>query len=181
MNFYSAELDALEALGSFEALRTPRGHAACERLLAMIGIDTDDLDMAEIHADLSWNVYSQMRDPWGLIEAKLLGCQIALARRDLPGAHEKLMEAAGISVQEAEPRQHYLLTQAWYYIESGDADKAYESLEAAAEVFGERSRAGDHTPHLLGRLSRKQWPEHARNRIDAWRALLNDRSRRVQE
>jgi len=181
MNFYSAELGALEALSSFEALRTPRGHAACERLLAMIGIDTDDLDMAEIHADLSWSVYSQMRDPWGLMEAKLLSCQIALARRDMQVAHERLMEAAGVSVQEAEPRQHYLLTQAWYYIDTGDPDKAYESLEAAAEVFGERSRAGDHTPHLLGRLSRKQWPEHARNRIEAWRALLNDKSRRLQE
>ncbi|GMV18977.1 MAG: hypothetical protein AMXMBFR56_72010 [Polyangiaceae bacterium] len=181
MNFYSAELGALEALSSFEALRTPRGHAACERLLAMIGIDTDDLDMAEIHAEISSNVYNQMRDPWGIIESKLLSCQISLARRDLETAHAKLMEAAGISVQEAEPRQHYLLTQAWYYIESGDPDKAYESLEAAAEVFGERSRAGDHTPHLLGRLSRKKWPEHAKNRIEAWRALLNDRSRRVQE
>ena len=181
MNFYSAELGALEALTAFEALRTPRGHAACERLLAMIGIDTDDLDMAEIHADLSSAVYTQMRDPWGIIETTLLSCQISLARRDLEGAHATLMEAAAIAVQEAEPRQHYLLTQAWYYIESGDADKAYESLEAAAEVFGERSRAGDHTPHLLGRLSRKKWPEHAKNRIEAWRALLNDRSRRVQD
>jgi len=181
MNYYSAELGALEALSSFEALRTPRGHAACERLLAMIGIDTDDLDMAEIHADLASNVYAQMRDPWGIIESKLLSCQISLARRDLETAHAQLMEAAAISVQEAEPRQHYLLTQAWYYVESGDADKAYESLEAAADVFGERSRAGDHTPHLLGRLSRKKWPPHAKNRIEAWRALLNDRSRRTQE
>jgi serine/threonine protein kinase len=179
MNYYSAELGALEALASFEALRTPRGHAACERLLAMIGIDTDDLDMAEIHASLSSDVYEQMRDPWGIIETRLLGCQIALARGDLEAAHARLLEAASISVQEAEPRQHYLLTQAWYYIDTGDADKAYESLEAAAEVFGERSRAGDHTPHLLGRLSRKKWPGHALARIEAWRALLNDRSRRT--
>ena len=34
-------------------------------------------------------------------------------------------------------------------------------------LTSERSRAGDHTPHLLGRLSRKKWPEHARNRIEA--------------
>jgi serine/threonine protein kinase/tetratricopeptide (TPR) repeat protein len=180
MNFYSAELGALDALAAFEALRTPRGHAACERLLAMIGIDTDDLDMAEIHADLSCGVYTQMNDPWGILETKLLSCQISLARHDLETAHTTLLECAAVTVQEAEPRQHYLLTQAWYYIESGDADKAYESLEAAAEVFGERSRAGDHTPHLLGRLSRKRWPEHARSRIEAWRALLNDRSRRVR-
>jgi eukaryotic-like serine/threonine-protein kinase len=180
MNFYSAELGALEALAAFEALRTPRGHAACERLLAMVGIDTDDLDMAEIHADLSAGVYTQMSDPWGIIETTLLSCQISLARHDLEAAHAKLIEAAAISVQEAEPRQHYLLTQAWYYVDSGDPDKAYESLEAAAEVFGEASRAGDHTPHLLGRLARKEWPAHAKNRIEAWRALLNDRARRLQ-
>jgi serine/threonine protein kinase/tetratricopeptide (TPR) repeat protein len=181
MNYYSAETGALEALGAFEALRTPRGQAACERLLAMIGIDTDDLDMAEIHADLAMNIYSQMTDPWGMLESRLLRCQIALARKDMEYAEKKLIEAAKISVQEAEPRQHLMLTQAWYYIDNGDPDKAYEALEAAAEVFGERSRAGDHTPHLLGRLSRKRWPSHAQGRIDAWRALLNDRSRRAQE
>jgi hypothetical protein len=60
-----------------------------------------------------------------------------------------------------------------------DHDKAFESLEAAAEVFGDRSRAGDHAPHLLARLSRMPWPEHARQRIEAWRALLNDRSKRL--
>ena len=37
----------------------------------MIGIDTDDLDMAEIHADLAAAVYSQMSDPWGAIETRL--------------------------------------------------------------------------------------------------------------
>ncbi len=181
MNYYSSELGALEALGAFEALRTPRGQAACERLLAMIGIDTDDLDMAEIHAELSMGIYASMTDPWGTLESRLLACQISLARKDLVAAEKKLAEAAKISVQEAEPRQHLLLTQAWFYIDSGDPDKAYEALEAAAEVFGDRSRAGDHTPHLLGRLSRKRWPAHAQDRIDAWRALLNDRSRRVQE
>jgi hypothetical protein len=33
---------------------------------------------------------------------------------------------------------------------------------------------------LLGRLSRLGWPPHALGRIDAWRALLNDRARRKQ-
>lgn len=181
MNFYSAELGAMDALGAFESLRTPRGQAACERLLAMVGVDTDDLDMAEIHADLAASIYTQMRDPWGILESRLLCTQIALARRDVDTARALLEQCATIRVEEAEPRQHFLLTQAWLEIAAGDGDKAYESLEAASEVFGQRSRAGDHTPHLLGRLSRLPWPEHARQRIDAWRALLNDRSRRASE
>jgi hypothetical protein len=45
-------------------------------------------------------------------------------------------------------------------------------------VFGPRTRAGDHTPHLLSRLSRFHWAPPARERLDAWRALLNDRARR---
>lgn len=181
MNYYSAEVEAQGALGAFEALKTPRGQAACERLLAMIGIDTDDLDMAEIHSELASSIYETMRDPWGVLESRLLRCQVALARGDLTLAKKLLDEASRIRVEEAEPRQHYLLTRAWLEIASGEADRAYESLEAASEVFGERSRAGDHTPHLLGRFSRLEWPEHAKNRIDAWRALLTDRARRAQE
>jgi eukaryotic-like serine/threonine-protein kinase len=181
MNFYSAETGAVDALAAFEALKTPRGRAACERLLAMIGIDTDDLDMAEIHSELAAAIYGQMGDPWGQVESKLLRCQVALARGQHAAARALLEEASLIQIEEAEPRQHFLLTRAWLEIASGDPDRAYESLEAASEVFGERSRAGDHTPHLLGRLSRLVWPDHAKDRIDAWRALLIDRARRSRE
>jgi eukaryotic-like serine/threonine-protein kinase len=181
MNYYSAELGAVDALASFEALKTPRGRAACERLLAMIGIDTDDLDMAEIHAELAAAIYGQMCDPWGTMESTLLRCQVALARGQLDVARSLLEEAALIHVEEAEPRQHFLLTRCWLELAGGDPDRAYESLEQASEVFGERSRAGDHAPHLLGRLSRLPWPGHAQSRIDAWRALLIDRARRSQE
>src|SRR5262249_10618824 len=48
----------------------------------------------------------------------------------------------------------------------------------ASEVFSDQSRVGDHTPHLLGRLARLGWPEGAQARIDSWRALLNDKTRR---
>ena len=58
------------------------------------------------------------------------------------------------------------------------ADRA--SIEAAANVFSPRTRAGDHTPHLLSRLVTFKWPRHALDRIDAWRAVLNDRARRKQ-
>ena len=85
-----------------------------------------------------------------------------------------------MSVEEAEPRQHYLLTKSWLEAEERDLDRALESIEAAANVFGPRTRAGDHTPHLLVRLVRYAWPQHATGRIDAWRAQLNDRSRRKQ-
>jgi hypothetical protein len=180
MDFYSAEQGALDALAAFETLHTPRGQAACERLLAMIGVDTDELDMAELHADHAVTTYRQLGDPWGILEATLLACQVSLARHDLDHASLLLHECSQIHVEEAEPRQHYLLTKAWLEFESGDPDAGFESIEAAADVFGPRSRVGDHTPHLLGRLSRLHWPEHALGRIDAWRALLNDRARRTQ-
>jgi tetratricopeptide (TPR) repeat protein len=181
MNYYSAERGAQDALGSFETLRTPRGQAACERLLAMIALDTDDRDLAEIHADRAMSIYQKMGDPWGAIESMLLKCQVLLAHHRLDAAREVLEQCAAVRIEEAEPRQHYLLTQAWYFLELGDSDKAFEALDAASDVFGQRSRAGDHTPHLLSRLSRLRWPAHAHERIDAWLAVLNDRSRRVQE
>lgn len=180
-NYYGAERGACEALGAFESLRTPRGHAACERLLAMIALDTDDLDTAELHARKSLAVFGSMGDPWGIVESKLLLAQIALGRRDAAGAEALLTEARALDVQEVEPRQHLLVTRAWAQHVAGDADAALEALEAASDVFDERTRVGDHVPHLLDRLSRLAWPPHVASRIDAWRALLNDRSRRNLE
>ncbi len=181
MNYYSAERGAEEALAAFDALRTPRGQAACERLLAMVALDTDDIDLAELHADRAKAIYRAMGDPWGVLEAKLLKAQAYLARHEREKAGRVLAQCEQIHIQEAEPRQHFLLTRAWYSLVRGDQDAAYENLDAASEVFGNRSRAGDHTPHLLGRLSRLVWPAHAHERLDAWMALLNDRSRRLQE
>ncbi|MBX3184439.1 MAG: protein kinase [Polyangiaceae bacterium] len=178
MNFYSAELGATDALSAFEALGNVRGQAACERLLAMVGIDTDDLDMAEIHAELTLSLFEQLDDPWGRLEATLLQAQVALGRGDLERAEGLLIEAAQIRVEEAEPRQHFLLTRAWLLYGKGRLEGAEEALELASEVFGERSRGGDHTPHLLGRLSRLPWPAHVEGRIAAWHAQLVDRARR---
>jgi tetratricopeptide (TPR) repeat protein len=181
MNFNSAERGAQEALTAFETLRTPRGQAACERLLAMIALDTDDVDLAELHADRALAIYSEMGDPWGVLESKLLQSQVVLAHFDTERAAALLEECGTFRLEEAEPRQHLLLTRAWWALLVGDGDRAFEALDAAADVFGQRSRAGDHTPHLVSRLSRLEWPEHARERIAAWMALLNDRARRAQE
>ncbi len=181
MNFYSAEVGAMDALGAFDALRTPRGQGGSERLLAMIGLDTDDLDMAELHAGRAQSIYMQMGDPWGQLEAGLLDCQVALCRHDVERAEKLLAACAKIRVEEAEPRQHYLMTQAWLELERGNEDEAFEALESASEVFGNRLRGGDHTPHLLARLARHTWPPHAQSVLDAWRAVLCDRARRMQQ
>jgi hypothetical protein len=178
MNYYSAERRAQEALGLFEALRTPRGQAECERLLAMIGIDTDDLDMAEWRAERAADIYSRIADPWGVVEAKLLSCQVLLARGQTESARQALRDIKQTHVEEPEPKQHALLTEAWLYLSSGRMENAVTALEGAADVFSDRARVGDHTPHLLGRLARMPWPSHAQSRIEAWRALVNDRARR---
>ncbi|MCA9634147.1 MAG: hypothetical protein KC766_41165, partial [Myxococcales bacterium] len=130
------------------------------------------------HSDLAETLFTKMSDPWGHLESKLLSCQVALARHDRELAQRLLLEAEQIHVEEAEPRQHFLLTRAWLQLELGDLDAAEESVESASEVFGERSRGGDHTPHLLGRISRLRWPPHVLGRIEAWRAQLVDRARR---
>jgi len=181
MNYHGAETGALEALAVFETLRTPRGQAACDRLLAMVGLDTDDVDMAELHADRALRIYTKTNDPWGVMETKLLLCQVALSRHQGARARELLEECSRIAVEEAEPRQHFLLTRAWLEAENNDLDQALESIEAASEVFGPRSRAGDHAPQLLSRLFRYRWSALAHGRMDAWRAILNDRARRTQE
>jgi hypothetical protein len=178
LNFHGAERGALDALTVFETLRTPRGQAACARLLSMVGLDTDDIEMAEVYAERAHRVFSKAGDPWGIVEAKLLICQAALVRHDLRRAERLLEDSYRIPIEEAEPRQHLLLTRAWLEAERGELDRSLESIEAAAEVFGPRTRAGDHTPHLLSRLSRFHWAPPARERLDAWRALLNDRARR---
>jgi eukaryotic-like serine/threonine-protein kinase len=180
MNYHGAETGALEALVVFETLRTPRGQAACDRLLAMVGLDTDDIEMADLHATRAHKTYAKTNDPWGVMETKLLFCQIALFRHDTARGRELLEECSRIAVEEAEPRQHFLLTRAWLEAENGDLDQALESVEAAADVFGPRTRAGDHSPQLLTRLLRYRFSDHARGRIDAWRHALNDRTRRKQ-
>jgi tetratricopeptide (TPR) repeat protein len=172
-NYHLAAAGALEALSAFENLRTPRGQAACERLLSMIRLDTDDLAAARHHAERALSLYELIGDPWGLMEARLLLCQVALARHALDEATVVLEECAAIAVEEAEPRQHYLLTRCWLAHASGNEKLACESLRAASEVFSEHTRVGDHTPHLVGRLSRLFWSPASRGRVESWQALLS--------
>lgn len=180
-NFFNAERDVQDALGMFESLKTLRGQASCERLLAMIALDTDNLDLGELHAERAERLCTQMRDPLGVVEARLLRAQIALAHRDLSAARLALMQAREISVREPEPRQHYLLTRAWFQFESGDAVGAAESLKAAPEVFARPWQVGDHTPHLLARLTRLSWPDtEALDAVEEWRSIIHDHARRDQ-
>jgi serine/threonine protein kinase/tetratricopeptide (TPR) repeat protein len=171
-NLRNAESGALDALIAFEALRTPRGQAACRRLLAMVGVDLDDVDMASLHSDWCLRLYTDLADPWGILEGKVLVAQLALLRREFETAETLLAECAALAVEEPEPRQHQLLTQAWLACEVGSLEEAEELLDRAIRVFPESRRVGDHTPHLLARLSRFPWPTATRTLLESWRSEL---------
>ncbi len=181
MNYHSAERGAEDARVAFETLKNPRGQASCERLLAMVALDVDDLDAAELHIERAIATYGMLGDPWGLVESKLLACQTSLARHDLERAAELFDDASRVELEEAEPKQHRLLTEAWLLHAQGAPERALACIDTAAEVLGSRARAGDHTPHLLGRALRWEWPPDAVSRIYEWRALLTDRGRRQQD
>jgi hypothetical protein len=84
-----------------------------------------------------------------------------------------LEECSTIAVEEAEPRQHYLLTRCWLAFADGNEELACESRQGACEVFSGHTRVGDHTPHLVGRLARLPWSPVARRRVHSWQVLLN--------
>ncbi|MEN9577961.1 MAG: hypothetical protein RJA70_970 [Pseudomonadota bacterium] len=181
-NFHAAEASATEALAAFEALKTVRGQSACERLLAMLALSVDDLESGELHAIRAETLYAQMGDPWGTVESRLLRVQLALARHNIEQAKSAIMLARELPVREPEPRQHYLLTRAWYQFEAGDFEGAQESLTAAQSVFTRAWQVGDHTPHLLARLSRFQWPSpETAEGIRGWRRVINEHARRSVE
>jgi len=167
-----ARTTALAARASLRDLRNPRGEAAAERLLAMIAIDTNELDTAVIHAEAARALYENLADPWGIVEAKLLFAQIALARGDA-SAHQLVEDAQTIPLDEAEPRQHRHLTAAWLAnVEQRWSDAVVE-IDAARAAFGSSQRTGDHTPHLLARFGRMPWIEEAAARIESWLAALD--------
>lgn len=181
-NFYAAELAATEALAAFESLKTVRGQSACLRLLAMLALDVDDIATGEVHAANAEKLYAQMGDPWGTVESRLLRAQLALARHHYEDARKAIMLAREIPVREPEPRQHYLLTRAWFQFEAGDFEGAHEALTAASSVFARPWQVGDHTPHLLARLSRFQWPSsEPLEGIREWRHVINQHARRSVE
>lgn len=177
-NFYNANRGALEALGLFESLQVARGQSQCDRLLAMIAIDTDHPKQGAIHAKRAEQCFVDMRDPAGVVEARLLRAQAAMAVRDFDEARQALMGAREVSVRAPEPRQHYLLTRAWFQLESGDADAAVEALNAAPSVFERPWQVGEHTPHLLARLARLEWPRaQILDDIEAWRSVIDEHAR----
>jgi hypothetical protein len=166
----------------FESLQTLRGQAACERLLAMIAIDTDNIDNAEVHAARAERLYKEIESPWGLVESSLLLAQIALARREIDEARVWLEQSGETVVNEPEPKQHDLLTRSWLELETGEVDAAYDYLKRAQAVFPDPARVGDHVPHLLARLSRRIWPvPEALDLIDDWRASINNNAIRERE
>jgi eukaryotic-like serine/threonine-protein kinase len=177
-NFFSADRGALDASQLFESLKIVRGHAACERLLAMTAIDTDNLEKGLNHARRAEQLYTEMRDPFGVVECRLLRAQASLARRDFPEARRAIMQAREISLREPEPRQHYLLTRAWFQLENGDAESAQEALNAAPTVFEKPWQVGEHTLHVLARLARLPWPsQETVEDIHEWRRVIQDHAR----
>jgi hypothetical protein len=93
-------------------------------------------------------------------------------RHDREKASILLTESAAFSVEEPEPHQHRLLTEAWLHRESDETAHAIAKIESAMATFPDRRRVGDHTVHLLARLSRYEWPEAAARTIDSWRRAL---------
>jgi hypothetical protein len=180
LDFAGARARALAARASFRELQNPRGEAACERLLAMVALDSDDFDAAEAHARVAFKIYERLQDPWGELESRLLLAQVALAREDeraeaLVGACDRVV------LDEAEPRQHRHLTRAWLAQQEGRWSEAAAEIEAARAAFvvsspegggvraaEARARTGDHTPHLLVRLSHLSWTGSALSKIQAW-------------
>lgn len=172
LNLRSAQSGAQDALLAFESLRTPRGQAACRRLLAMLAIDMDEPDTAEKNAEWSARIYSDLDDPWGVVEAKTLMAQVALMKRDLTAAATLLAETASRDVEEPEPHQHRLLTEAWLLAETQKMEDAAERIEQAMRRFPTPRRVGDHTPHLLARLHRYPWNDKTKALIRDWRLEL---------
>jgi serine/threonine protein kinase len=180
LNFAGARARALAARASFREVQNPRGEAGCERLLAMVAIDSDDYDVAEAHARVAFRLYERLQDPWGELEARLLLAQVALAREDARA--EALVTACDrVVLDEAEPRQHRHLTRAWLAQRQGKWADAAKEVDAARSAYvvsspegggvraaEARSRTGDHTPHLLTRLSRLDWSGPALGTIETW-------------
>ena len=107
----------------------------------------------------------------------VLQAQVALMRRDTETAAALLQECAGLQVEEPEPHQHRLLTQAWLLRDTGYEPEATELLRSAMEIFPEKRRVGDHTVHLLARLSRHSWASPMQEELEGWRRSLMSASK----
>ncbi len=158
---------ALAARTAFRELQNPRGEAACERLLAMLAFDGDEFDLASAHATRASAIFAKLSDPWGELESGLLTAQIALAQADV-GATALVADCERVVLDEAEPRQHRHLTNAWLAQQQGDWAKAALEVDKARHAFRDWVQTGDHTPALLRRLSKLAWEGPSRGRIASW-------------
>ncbi len=150
----------------------------CERSFAQKpDYAADDKQSAEINAEWSARVYQDLDDPWGVVESKALQAQVALLEQKYDVARALLKECEEMSVEEPEPHQHRLLTETWLAREENRLEDATQFLEQALLVFPNRRRIGDHTFHLLGRLSRYSWNEESHELLKSWREELNLSSR----
>ena len=180
-NFHSAERGAQDALSTFFALGTLKYQADCERLLAMVGIDCDDAQMAAYHIDRMADINKKTLDRSGELETLVLRAQLALLRHDPRSAVESLARARRVTAVEPELKQHLLLTDTWLALEQDEVERSHEKLIAAATVFREVHVVGDHTPQLLARFSRYHLSEKARTELDVWRSTIAEKSRRSKD
>ena len=148
-------------------LENPRGEAACTRLLAMALLDAGSYDKARERALEAAAIYDRIADPWGQVEAALLLAQCALASGN-PIAKDLVTACSKVPLSEAEPKQHLALTQAWLAHVERRPDDAARAIADARRLYGDSSRTGDHTPHLVSRLAALDWSEPARSAIDDW-------------
>jgi hypothetical protein len=169
----AARARALSARSAFRELMNPRGEAACERLLALIAIDTEDLAAGGAHASVAAKIFERLQDPWGDLEARLLLAQVALAKGD-PQARWLCLECEKIVLDEAEPRQHRHLTLAWLAQTEGRWSDASTEIDRARAAFGDKARCGDHTPQLLRRFSKMTWEVPAKGKVSAWLDLVEN-------
>jgi len=170
-DFAGARAKALSARQSFRDLANPRGEGGCERLLAMIALDTGALS-AEEHARAAAKIYARLADPWGEVETRLLHAQVALDRGDAEAARDHLIACEAYALAEAEPKQHRHLTLAWLAYHEGRFQDAAREVDLARAAFKDATRTADHTPQLLDRFARMGWPKPASTRIASWRRAI---------
>lgn len=172
-DYDAARWTATEAVTMADTFEAPRRSGGALLLLGMIGIDTNDLEAGRSHAERALALFAGLSDPWGIVEAKLLHAQLALAAGQLDQAQRVLSAAAEVDVEEFEPRQHLHLTQAWHAQLVDDRDAAAESFQLAVQTSKAFTSTADHTPYLLERLAEFSWPPDADATLTAWRDKLS--------
>ena len=144
---------ALAARAAFRELQNPRGEAACERLLAMIAIDTDDFARGQ-----GARASSRRSSSTGCRTRGASSSRSSCSRRsrspngDARRGGGSSPSASAIVLDEAEPRQHRHLTHAWLAQSEQRGATPPNEIDRARAAFGDKARCGDHTPQLLKRF-----------------------------